>query len=98
MENLRVPGPLLWVVRTYFHINSQPNPPQAWDDVERRVKPVEKPYDYSRSRPLDHEKSKLSLAKVYEQEYIKQTQVGTLIAPFYIIVLQGIGNRGEVGG
>lgn len=43
--------------------------------MERRVKPVEKPYDYSRSRPLDQEKSKLSLAEVYEQEYIKQTQV-----------------------
>ena len=48
---------------------------QAWDDVERRIKPIEKPYDYSRSRPLDQEKSKLSLAEVYEQEYVKQTQV-----------------------
>ena len=48
---------------------------QAWDDVERRVKPKEKLYDYSRTRPLDQEKSKLSLAEVYEQEYIKQTQV-----------------------
>ena len=36
---------------------------------------MEKPYDYSRSRPLDQEKSKLSLAEIYEQEYIKQTQV-----------------------
>jgi U3 small nucleolar RNA-associated protein MPP10 len=43
--------------------------------VERRVKPKEKPYDYSRARPLDQDKSKLSLAEVYEQEYIKQTQV-----------------------
>ena len=82
MENLRVPGPLLRVIQTYFCTNSQPHPPQAWDDVERRVKPVEKPYDYSRSQPLDHEKSKFGLAEVYEQEYIKQTQVGTLIAPF----------------
>ena len=48
---------------------------QAWDDVERRVKPAEKPFDYSRARPLEQEKSKLSLAEVYEQEYIKQTQV-----------------------
>ena len=36
---------------------------------------MEKPYDYSRARPLDQEKSKLSLAEIYEQEYIKQTQV-----------------------
>jgi len=49
---------------------------QAWDDVERRVKPPERPFDYSRSRPLEQEKSKMSLAEVYEQEYIKQTQVG----------------------
>ena len=39
------------------------------------MKPVEKPYDYSRARVLDQEKSKLSLAEVYEQEYVKQTQV-----------------------
>ena len=39
------------------------------------MKPKEKPYDYSRARPLDQDKSKLSLAEVYEQEYIKQTQV-----------------------
>ena len=52
---------------------------QAWDDVERKVKPAEKPYDYSRSRPLEQEKSKLSLAEVYEQEYLKQTQVSVII-------------------
>ncbi len=44
--------------------------------MERKVKPKEKPYDYSRRRPLDQEKSKLSLAQVYEQEYLRKTQVG----------------------
>ena len=48
---------------------------QAWDDVERKVKPVERPYDYSRARPLDQEKSKRSLAEVYEEEYLKTMQV-----------------------
>ena len=48
---------------------------QSWDDVERRVRPPEKPYDFSRSHPLQQEQSKLSLAEVYEQEYIKHTQV-----------------------
>ena len=48
---------------------------QSWDDVERCVRPPEKPYDFSRSRPLQQEQSKLSLAEVYEQEYIKHTQV-----------------------
>ena len=48
---------------------------QAWDDVVRKVKPVEKPFDYTRAKPLDQEKSSLSLAEIYEQEFLKQTQV-----------------------
>lgn len=50
--------------------------------MERKIKPAEKPYDYSRSRPLEQEKSKLSLAEVYEQEYLKQTQVRTIYMEF----------------
>ena len=45
-----------------------------WDDVERRVKPLEKPYDYQRALPLAH-KSQRSLAELYEEEYVKQAQV-----------------------
>ena len=48
---------------------------QAWDDVVRKVKPVEKPFEYKRSLNMDQEKSKLSLAEIYEKEYIKQTEV-----------------------
>ena len=40
------------------------------------MKPVEKPFDYARAKPLDQEKSSLSLAEIYEQEFLKQTQVG----------------------
>ncbi|KAK7170520.1 hypothetical protein R3I94_000654 [Phoxinus phoxinus] len=47
---------------------------QVWDDVVRKEKPKEQVFEYKKRLTLDHEKSKLSLAEVYEQEYIKQTQ------------------------
>ncbi|KAM4592518.1 U3 small nucleolar ribonucleoprotein MPP10 [Odontesthes bonariensis] len=50
---------------------------QAFDDVVRKEKPKEEVFEYKKRLTLDHEKSKQSLAEVYEQEYIKQTQQKT---------------------
>ncbi|XP_072051393.1 U3 small nucleolar ribonucleoprotein protein MPP10-like isoform X2 [Amphiura filiformis] len=46
----------------------------AYDDVERKVKPKEDMFEFKKRVTLDQEKSKLSLAEIYEKEYIKQTQ------------------------
>ncbi|XP_037688792.1 U3 small nucleolar ribonucleoprotein protein MPP10 [Choloepus didactylus] len=50
---------------------------QAWDDVVRKEKPKEDAYEYKKRLTLDHEKSKLSLAEIYEQEYVKLSQQKT---------------------
>ncbi|KAK0156327.1 U3 small nucleolar ribonucleoprotein MPP10 [Merluccius polli] len=50
---------------------------QVFDDVVRKEKPKEEAFQYKKRLTLDHEKSKLSLAQIYEQEFIKQTQQKT---------------------
>lgn len=48
---------------------------QVFDDVVRKEKPKEDVFEYKKRLTLDQEKSKLSLAEVYEQEFVKLTQV-----------------------
>ncbi|KFV84731.1 U3 small nucleolar ribonucleoprotein MPP10, partial [Struthio camelus australis] len=50
---------------------------QAWDDVVPKEKPKEEAFEYKKRITLDHEKSKLSLAEIYEQEYLKLHQQKT---------------------
>lgn len=40
---------------------------KAWDNVERKVKPIEEITEYKKRLTLDQSKSKLSLAEIYEQ-------------------------------
>ncbi|KFP69302.1 U3 small nucleolar ribonucleoprotein MPP10, partial [Acanthisitta chloris] len=50
---------------------------EAWDDVVPKQKPKEEAFEYKKRITLDHEKSKLSLAEIYEQEYMKLHQQKT---------------------
>jgi len=47
---------------------------KSFDDVERKEKLNEEPFEYKKRIVLDQEKSKQSLSQVYEQEYLKLQQ------------------------
>ena len=59
------------LICTFFFLNFF----QAFDDVERKEKPKEDPFEFKKRIVLDQEKSKMSLGELYEQEFLKQQQV-----------------------